>query len=253
MADRSPADANQPILGHLNELRIRLTWAVVGLVVATVLSFTFTRNLLTFLIEPYGEQLQTLSPTEGIETYFRVALVSGAVISMPWILYQVWRFIEPGLEEREKRYVYLFVPSATLLFLTGVAFSWLILLPAAIDFLGSFLPTVFSPEWTSQEYIGFATTFMFWLGVSFEMPLVLYFLARFGIVSSQMLREHWRYAIVGIAVIAAAVTPSIDPVTMLLTMAPLIVLYGLSIILARIGQGQFEKVVQLDQPAENGG
>lgn len=253
MANRSPLDSNQPILGHLNELRIRLTWAVVGLVVATILSFTFTRALLAFLIEPYGEQLQTLSPTEGIETYFRVALVSGAVISMPWILYQLWRFIEPGLEDNEKRYVYIFLPSATVLFLLGVTFAWLILLPAAIDFLGSFLPTVFSPEWTSQEYIRFATSFMFWLGVSFEMPLILFFLARFGILSSQTLREQWRYAFVGIAVIAAAVTPSIDPVTMLLTMAPLIVLYGLSIILARVGQSQFERSVQLDLPAESEG
>jgi len=119
----------QTILEHLNEFRVRLTWAVGGLVVATVISFAFTEQLLEFLIKPYGEQLQTLSPTEGIETYFKVALMSGVIISMPWILYQLWLFIAPGLHEHERRYVYIFVPSATFLFLLGVAFAWLILLP----------------------------------------------------------------------------------------------------------------------------
>jgi sec-independent protein translocase protein TatC len=236
---------DQPILGHLNELRIRLTWAAAGLVVATIASFAITQQLLEFLIAPYGEQLQTLSPTEGLQTYFRVALVSGAIISMPWILYQLWKFIAPGLHVHEKRYVYLFVPFATLLFLLGVAFAWYVLLPAAISFLSTFLPSVFAPEWTSNEYIGFATTFLFWIGVSFEMPLIVYFLARFGIVGATVLREQWRFAIVGIAILAAAVTPSVDPVTMILTMIPLIVLYGISILLARVGERQFQRTMAL--------
>jgi sec-independent protein translocase protein TatC len=247
VSSQSSAADGQSILEHLNELRIRLTWAAVGLVLATVVSFSFTRPLLAFLIEPYGEQLQTLSPTEGIETYFKVALVSGAILSMPWILFQFWRFISPGLHKSEKRYVYIFIPSATFLFLLGVFFAWFVLLPAAILFLSDFLPTIFNAEWTGQEYISFATTFLFWIGVSFEMPLIIYFLARFGIVSWRTLREQWRFAIVGIAILAAAVTPSIDPVTMLLTMVPLVLLYGLSIILARFGQRQFERRMRLEE------
>lgn len=246
MSDQLEIGDGQTILQHLNELRIRLTWAIAGLAIGVIVSFIFTEQLLNILIEPYGETLQTLSPTEGIETYFRVALIAGVTLAMPWILYQLWLFIAPGLHAHEKRYVYVFIPSATLLFLLGVAFSWFILLPSAILFLSTFLPTIFSPEWTSQEYIGFATSFLFWIGLSFEIPLIVFFFARFGLVTSQALREQWRIAIVAIAILAAVITPSIDPVTMLLTMAPLLILYVLSIALAAVGQRQFQTTVTLD-------
>jgi len=247
MSEQSSDDAGQTLLAHLKELRIRMTWIVLGLLVATIISFTFTQSMLKFLIAPYGEELQTLSPTEGLETYFKVALVSGASLSMPWSLYHLWRFISPGLHGYERRNAFIFVPVVTLFFLGGVTFAWLVLLPSAITFLSTFMPEVFAPEWTSQEYIGFATTFLFWLGVSFELPLVFYFLARSGIVTSRTLREYWRFATVGIAFLAAAITTSIDPVTMLLTMLPLTILYGLSILLAALGQKQFEKRMALEE------
>jgi sec-independent protein translocase protein TatC len=242
----APLDG-QTILEHINDLRIYLTRALIGLVVATILSFSVAQQVLEFLIEPYGELLDVISPTEGIETYFKVALVCGVVLSMPWILFQVWRFISPGLKKSEKKYVYIFVPSAFLLFLTGVSFAWFVLLPAAINFLSTFMSDIFESRWISREYISFATTFLIWLGVSFEMPLIVYFLARFGIVGPTTLREQWRFAIVGIAVLAAAITPSIDPLTMLLTMVPLLILYGVSILLASLGQRQFSKTVALDE------
>jgi sec-independent protein translocase protein TatC len=166
---------------------------------------------------------------------------------MPWLLFQLWRFISPGLEKNEKRYVYVFIPSAFGLFLIGVSFAWLVLLPAAISFLATFMGDIFEARWISREYISFATTFLLWIGVSFEMPLIIYFLARFGIVGPTTLREQWRIAIVGIAVLAAVITPSIDPVTMLLTMVPLLILYVISIVLARIGQRQFNKTVAIDE------
>lgn len=246
MSEQPSADQGLSILEHLGELRVRLTWAAGGLALATIVSFVFTEQLLDILISPYGEQLQTLSPTEGLQTYFRVALAAGITISMPWILYQLWRFIEPGLHSHEKRYVYVFVPSATFLFLLGAAFCWFVLLPSAILFLANFMPSIFSPEWTSQEYIGFATSFIVWVGIAFQIPLVIYFLARFGILTSGTLREHWRVAVVGIAIVAAAVTPSIDPVTMILTMVPLVLLYLLSIGLASLGQRQFNAAAALE-------
>jgi sec-independent protein translocase protein TatC len=234
------------LLEHFNELRVRVTWAIAALLVGTVISFAFTQPLLEYLIAPYGDNVQAISPTEPIETYFKVALVSGAVLAMPFILYQVWVFVRPGLEKNEKRFAYIFIPSAFLLFLIGIAFSWLVLLPAAITFLSGFMPSIFLTEWTASEYISFTTTFLFWIGVSFEMPLVIYLIARAGIITSQALREQWRIAVVAIAVIAAAVTPSIDPITMVLTMVPLIILYGLSILLARLGQRQFERAMAID-------
>ena len=145
-----------------------------------------------------------------------------------------------------KKYIYLFIPGALTLFLLGILFSWFILVPAAINFLANFMQEVFRTEWTGQDYISFVMRMVFWIGVSFEMPIIVYVLARVGIVTTQALKEQWRYAIVIIAILAAVITPSIDPVTMLLTMAPLIVLYVFSIFLARIGERQFERSVALD-------
>jgi sec-independent protein translocase protein TatC len=231
----------QSLLQHLNEFRIRLMWALAGLAVATAVSLIFSPRLLEILIRPYGDRLQLLGPTEGIEIYFKVSLMSGAILAMPYMLYQLWLFIAPGLEARERRYVYIFVPSATVLFLVGIVFTWYVLMPAAVYFLSNFMPDVFFAEWRAREYIRFTTSFLFWIGVSFEMPLIVYFLARVGIVSPALLREQWRFAVVGIAVLAAMVTPSVDPVTMMLTMVPLLILYVISIFLARVGQRHFER------------
>lgn len=250
MKQHKSKEQSATLLDHLNVLRVRLTWAFVGLVVATVVGFVLAEKVLALLIEPYGGLLQTLAPTEGVETYFKVALAVGVVLSMPFTLYQLWLFVAPGLEKRERRYVYLFVPFATILFLAGIAFAWLVLMPAAIFFLADFLPEIFAAEWTGREYISFTTTFLVWLGVSFEMPLIVYFLSRMGFVSSRGMRKQWRAAIVGIAVLAAAITPSIDPVTMLLTMLPLTLLYVLSILLAGVGARQFEKATSFDAPAD---
>lgn len=238
--------AEQTLLEHLNELRIRLTWIAGFVLFFTVLSFIFAEDLLNLLLIPYANnsplgELQTIRPTEGIETFFKVALLAGAMLSMPFILHQFWLFISPGLTKNERRYVYIFIPSALILFGLGVAFAWFVLVPAAINFLANFLPDVFRTEWTGQDYVGFIVAMLFWLGLSFEMPIVVYFVARVGIVTAKALREQWRVAIIAVAVLAAAITPSIDPVTMLLTMGPLFVLYLFSILLAYIGQRQFEK------------
>lgn len=242
----------ETILTHLNELRIRITWAAASLAITTVLSFVFAEQLLDFLLRPYasssplGAELQVLRPTEGIETFFKVSLMAGAIISMPVILYQLWLFIQPGLTKKERRYVYIFLPSALILFGLGISFAWFILVPASVQFLANFLPDVFNPDWTGQEYISFLTTMLFWIGVAFEMPVVVYFIARVGLVTAKTLREQWRMALVAISVLAAMITPSVDPVTMLLTMAPLIVLYALSIVLAVVGERQFKKAMAVD-------
>jgi len=242
-----PAEPSEMgVLDHLNELRKRLTWAAIALVLATIISFAFANQILEFLVAPYGGLLQTIRPTEGLETFFKVSLLAGAVFAMPVIMFQIGKFLWPGLEKKERKYVYIFVPATTGLFLLGVSFAWYILLPAATTFLSTFMPDIFITEWTSTEYIGFITTFLFWIGVSFEMPVIIYALARTGTVSAQTLREQWRFALVAIAVIAAAVTPTVDPVTMLLTMAPLSVLYVLSFGLARLGERQFARSMSVE-------
>jgi sec-independent protein translocase protein TatC len=237
------------LLEHLNELRKRLVWIALAVTICTVIGFIFAESILDYLLVPYAEAtgtageatLQTLRPTEGLETYFKVSLLFGAILAMPVILVQFWMFISPGLKPEEKRYVFVFVPSSLALFLVGMAFAWFVLAPAAIFFLANFMPQVFTTDWTSQEYISFVLRLIFWLGVSFQLPIIVYFLSRVGLITSKTLIDQWRVAIVLIAVLAAIITPSIDPVTMLLTMAPLIVLYILSILLARVGARQFER------------
>jgi sec-independent protein translocase protein TatC len=238
----SLTENQQTILDHLNELRIRATWIVVSVVVCTILSFIFAERILLLLSTRSPIALTSIRPTETVQSYFKVSLMAGGILAMPMILFQVWLFIKPGLERpEERRAVYIFVPAAMFLFLSGVAFTWYVLLPAALYFLANFLAEVVIAEWTVEEYISFVTGFLFWVGVTFEMPLIFYFAGRAGFMEASTLRNNWRIAVVGIAVAAAVITPSVDPVTMLLTMVPMLLLYVVSILLTGIGYRQFMK------------
>jgi sec-independent protein translocase protein TatC len=233
---KSPSDKIMPIMGHLRELRNVLIKCALVLAVTTALSFAFTTQILQFLVTPYGGILETIDPTENVVTYFRVALMSGAVLAMPLLIYFVWSFIAPGLEAKEKRYVRIIVPGATLLFLLGVAFAWSMMLPAAIGFLSTFEPEIFRTSWRAAAYIPFVTSLMFWIGVAFELPLIVFFLAKLKIVTARKLLGWWRFAVVGAAIAAALITPTVDPFNMALVMGPLILLYFLSIFMAKLAR-----------------
>lgn len=220
------------LLEHLEELRDRLIRSAIAVFVGTLIAATFTRQILFLLISPYGNKLQVLGPTEGIAIYFRVALTAGLVLAMPVLIYQFLMFVVPGLEENEKRYVRWGVPFASILFLIGVAFAWYILIPAAIGFLSSWQPDIFLQEWQSKQYIPFVTSLVFWIGVSFETPLILFILTKLGIVSPQFLLRQWRFAVIIIAIMSAMITPTVDPFNMALVMLPLFALYGISILLS---------------------
>lgn len=220
------------LLEHLEELRDRLIRSAIAILVATFIAAAFTKQILTLLITPYGNKLQVLGPTEGIAIYFRVALTAGLVLAMPVLIYQFLMFVIPGLEENEKRYVWWGVPFASILFLMGVAFAWFILIPAAIGFLSSWQTDIFLQEWQSKQYIPFVTSLVFWIGVSFETPLILFIMTKLGIVSPQFLIKQWRFAVIIIAIMSAMITPTIDPFNMALVMLPLFALYGVSILLS---------------------
>jgi sec-independent protein translocase protein TatC len=227
--------AQMTLLEHLEEVRDRLVKAAITVFVTTLLAAAFTPQLLKLLITPYGNKLQVLGPTEGIAIYFRVALTAGLVLAMPVLIYQFLMFILPGLEDNEKRYVFWGVPAATLLFLIGVSFAWFILLPTAIGFLSNWQTGeegAFTHEWQSQKYIPFITSVIFWIGLSFETPLIIFIMAKLNLVTPQFLLKQWRFAVVIIAIAAAMITPTVDPFNMALVMLPLVVLYGLSILLS---------------------
>ena len=221
------------VLGHLVELRQRLIKAVLALVITTSVSLLFTRRFLALLTAPMGDSLpQAIGPTETIVIYFKVALIGGLVLAMPVLVYQLISFIVPGLYPDERRYLYIIVPASSLLFASGVAFAYYVMLPATIPFLLGFMSDIIRQQWTIQKYMSLTTGLLFWVGVIFETPLIIAFLAYLGIVSPSMLWKNFRYAIVFIAIIAAVATPTPDPINMSLLMLPLILLYLLSILLA---------------------
>jgi sec-independent protein translocase protein TatC len=222
------------IWDHLEELRMRLLRSVIVLALSFGVAIIFTSDIIDYLAKPYtdlGGQLLNLEPTGSIVMYFRVALMSAGIISVPFITYQLLMFIMPGLTNKEKRWVLTAIPFATAFFLIGVAFAWFVMLPTAFEFLYSFQDDVFSNEWTAQRYFAVLTSMLFWIGVAFEMPVVLYVLAKVGLIGPRQLIQGWRFAVVGIAIAAAVITPTADPFNMLLVMAPLLVLYVISIIL----------------------
>lgn len=222
------------IWDHLEELRIRLLRSAVALVVAFGVALFFTTDIITYLATPYtdlGGRLQNLEPTGSIVMYFRVALMSAGIISIPYLTYQLLMFITPALTPKEKRMVLMAIPFASGFFLTGVAFAWFVMLPTAFEFLYGFQDQVFSNEWTAQRYFAVLTSLLFWIGVAFEMPVVLFILGKLGLIGPRILIQSWRFAIVAIAIAAAIITPTADPFNMLLVMAPLLVLYVISIVL----------------------
>ncbi|MBN1217390.1 MAG: twin-arginine translocase subunit TatC [Anaerolineae bacterium] len=220
------------LLGHFDELRIRLVRSFIAVIAATFIVAIVTPQIFEILMAPYGDKLLVLKPTESISVYFRVALTGGLALAMPYLVYHVLMFILPGLEENEKRYIVWGVPMATLLFLIGAAFAWFLMLPTAINFLKNWQSDIFIQQWQSKEYIPFVTSLTFWIGVSFEIPLIIFIMAKVGLVTPKFLMQQWRFAIVIVAIIAAMITPTIDPFNMALVMGPLLGLYGLSILFA---------------------
>jgi len=227
-------ESSAPLLKHLDELRKRIFKAFAAVIVMTALSFAFTERLIDYLAAPIGgsKALVSIEITENIAVYMRVALLCGLVLGMPFILYQILRFILPGLKGSEKLWLILGVPFASLLFTGGVAFTWFVMIPNAVPFLTGFIGI--TTQVRPANYFDFITALMFWIGLSFEMPIVFTLLARLKIVTARQLARSWRYAVVAIVIIAAVITPTVDPVNMGLVAIPLMGLYLISIILAWI-------------------
>ena len=221
-------------LDHFTDLRKRLLRAFIALAITTMASFSLGDRLLQILLVPIGgmDNIQSIEVTENISVFMRVSLLSGFIIALPVITYQVLAFVLPGLKPTEKRFIFLSIPFITIMFLGGVAFAYFIMLPAAIPFLVGFLGIPTTPRLTN--YIEFVTSLIFWIGISFQMPIVIYILARIGLVKAGPLARQWRIAIVAAALLAAVISPTVDPINMGLLMLPLVVLYGLSIIMALI-------------------
>jgi sec-independent protein translocase protein TatC len=236
----------QELLVHFDALRKHLVRIVIVLGIATAVSFVFSNQILQILAAPLEngfDSLIAIDVTEPIGTVMRVSLLTGVAIAFPYIALELWLFIAPGLKRNSRYYGLIAIPITTIFFLGGMAFAYFVMLPTALPFLLNFGGINTIPRVSS--YIKFVTNIMFWLGVAFEFPIVIFILASLGLVRAETLVQHWRLAVVIIAVIAALITPTVDPVNMALVMGPLILLYILSIGLAKIAQrrrvGQTQK------------
>ena len=234
-------DEKKSLLEHIEELRQTLLNSLIGLVLGVVVAAFFVKPILAFLSQPIGglEKLHAIEVTESVGVYMRVALLAGFLLALPWVFYQLFVFIGKGLKKNERKSILIAVPFATLMFAGGVVFAFFIMLPASLDFLMSILGI--QTMIRIKSYFSFVTNLLFWIGISFEMPLIVYVLARVGLIKAKVMLKGWRVAIVVIAVLAAIITPTSDPVNMAIFMIPLFVLYLLSIGLAAIAEKQREK------------
>lgn len=242
---------------HLDELRKRLMITVIFLVLAVIVAFVFRDFLMDFLLEPgYGNGDDRPIATEVLETVgviFKVTLMAAFAAALPVILYQIVMFISPGLTRREKAYLYVLLPSVVIAFAGGAAFAYFVLFPPAFRFLAEFGVEHVDPEIRISSYVGVIVSLMFWMGVVFQIPLVLFALARFGIVTPYLLSRFRRFAIVLAFVAAAIITPTFDPVNQVLVAVPIIILYELGILLARFGQRLRRGAAKMEAPGHTVG
>ena len=253
----SPNDQPMSVLEHLRELRTRLAVSmgalVLGFLISTFIPIpllggsadevivapisgmtTLTSEVIRILLIPVHGHVQAIQPGEVLFTYFKVALLTGAALAMPVIIYQIMLFVLPALLPHEKRYLFMALPGVFFSFIIGVAFGYLVLVPFAIRFLLSFGASLIEQKWAFSDYLETISTLLFWMGVAFEMPLIIFFLSKLGVVNARRLASFRKYVLVLAFVVGAFITPTPDPFNQALVSVPLYMLYELGILLARL-------------------
>lgn len=235
---RDTREDNQTLVDHLTELRDRLVKSAWAIAVTTALCFFFSEQLFNIVRHPIIAHLPEgglvfTNPMDKFMAHMKLSMVAGVIMACPAWIYQAWMFIAPGLYAHEKKYSLTFVFTGIVLFLAGVSFAYFLVLPSAFEFLFSFGGSVDKPLITISEYMSFFATMTLVFGASFELPLILVALGVLGIVSSDTLREKRRYAIVGLATVAAVITPP-DILSMMMLLVPLTALYEISILVVRV-------------------
>jgi len=235
------------VLGHIAELRKRLIRSIIVIVVTSILSFAFYNQIFDILIAPaQGINLIFIEMTEMLGTIMRVCLFSGIIIAMPYLTYEVIMFVSPALTRKEKRYIYLILPWIALMFAAGVIFSYFVLAPRMILFLTTFGGDIATPQIKIGNYISVVTRLLLAMGLVFEMPVLTTFLARLGIITSKWLADKRKTAIILAFILAAIITPTIDPINQSLVAIPLVILYEMSIWMAKLVQKKEARVATPD-------
>jgi sec-independent protein translocase protein TatC len=223
--------------GHIQELRFRLMWSVIAIFIATIVAFFLAEPLFTILKLPAGQSHFIFTEvTEMIGTYMKVSLTAGIIASMPFLTYQFIMFVTPALTRQEKKYFYLIIPWIGFMFIAGVIFGYFVLLPPAMKFLLTFGSSIAEPQVRISNYISVVIRLLLAIGLVFELPVITTFLARINVISYRWLADKRKIAILLAFVAGGIITPTFDPINQTLVALPLIVLYEISIWLARLVQ-----------------
>ena len=222
-------------MGHLKELRSCLVRAVIAILVAIPISFFAAKYVFDILTRPVPEaRLIYTEITEMLGTYTKVTLIIAIIICLPYLVYLIVNFIRPALTKRERNYLYFMLPAIAICFLIGVTFSYFVLLPPALNFLLTFGTEIADPMIKVGNYVSVMATLLFWVGIVFEIPIVIFFLTKIGIVKPQWLSRYRKGAYLMAFVLGAIITPTFDPINQSFVAIPIILLYEFGIILSKL-------------------
>ena len=243
-------DKKLSLTRHLGELRHRLIKSVIAVVITSIIAFIFAKQIFYILILPAGGiNLIYIEMTEMIGTYMRVSLTAGIILAMPYLVYQFLMFVSPALSRQEKKYVYLTLPWIAFMFIAGVTFGYFILVPPATRFLITFGSDIATPQIKIGNYISIVSRLLLAIGLVFQMPVITAFLSRIGIITPKWLASKRKAAIILIFILAALITPTFDPINQSLVAIPLIILYEMSIWLAKLVQRRQKVTTSPPTPA----
>jgi sec-independent protein translocase protein TatC len=227
------------LLGHLQEIRRRLYYCVIALIITIAISWFLTNRIIKFLESyvPEGTNITVTEVTELFGVWFKVCLYSALVMALPFFVFQLILFIRPALTRKERAYLYLLMPAIVVCFLGGAAFAWYVFMPNALHFLLNFgSGLIDEPQIKIGNLISFEVQIIFWMGVVFELPVVTFFLSKIGILNYRWLAKQWKWAFIGSFVVGAVITPTPDPINCTIVSVPIFLLYLLGIATAWLGK-----------------
>jgi sec-independent protein translocase protein TatC len=229
-------DAAMPLSAHLAELRTRLMWSFIVIGATAVAAFAFHKQIIELLLVPFPDNVEIvqIDVSEGVSVSMKVALLAGFVVAFPVILYQVVMFVRPALLEHEKRFLYASLPVVAVLFIGGVAFSFLVPIPFMMRVLPTFLSDLATPQIRVESVVGTTLWLMFAMGLVFELPVIMFLLARVGILDPGRVARQRRLAVFGAFVAAAVITPTGDPINMVVWGLPIWLLFEVGLVFARL-------------------
>lgn len=225
-------------LEHLEELRWRIIYSILGIVIGAIVCWIFIDFLVdVILLKPAqesGASLQNLKPFGQLFLYMQIAIIGGVIASVPNIFYQLWKFIAPALKKQERKYILAIVIYSSLCFLLGISFAYFIMLPLTMKFAAQFGSKEIINQFAIDEYMSIIISVMLAAGLIFELPMISFFLSKLGILTPEFMRKYRKHSIVVIMVLAAILTPGTDPVSQIILAVPLVLLYEVSILISKL-------------------